>query len=68
MHLLVQSNDTVVSHKNSMLNFCADGSEIDSYSSKILMFAIVYIVSLFSDNSNITFIVCLTLKTLLNST
>jgi len=40
----MQSNDTVLFRKNSMLNFCADGSEIDSYSSKMLMFAIVNIV------------------------
>jgi hypothetical protein len=44
MHLLMQSNDTVLFHKNSMLDLCADGSEIDSYSSKMLMFAIVNIM------------------------
>jgi hypothetical protein len=68
MHLLVQFNDTVLYHKTSMLNFCADDSEIDSYSSKILTFTIVYIVSRFSNNKNITIIACLTLKTLLNRT
>jgi len=41
VHLLMRSNDAVSLHKNSILNFCADGSEIDSYSSKILMFTIV---------------------------
>jgi hypothetical protein len=40
----MQFNDTVLFHKNSMLNFFAGGSEIDSYSSKILMFAIVNVV------------------------
>lgn len=44
VHLFMQSKDAVLLHKNSMLNFCADGSEIDSYSSKIFMFAIVNIV------------------------
>jgi hypothetical protein len=58
VHLLMQSNDTVLLHKNSMMNFCADGSEIDSYSSKMLVFAIVNIVSV-NNNKNITIAACL---------
>jgi len=44
VRLLIQSNDTVLLHKNSTLNICAGGSEIDYYLSKILMFAIVNVV------------------------
>jgi len=61
----MQSNDGVLLHENSMLNFCADGSEIDSYSSKLLMFAIVNYVFSVNKNKNITTAACLTLRTLL---
>jgi hypothetical protein len=38
----------VLLHKNRVTNFCDDGSEIDSYSSKILIFVILNIVFRFN--------------------
>ena len=59
VQLLVQSNDTVLFHKNRILNFREDGSEIDSYSSKILIFEIVNVVFRFNHKTILSLLLVL---------
>jgi hypothetical protein len=59
VQLLVQSNDTVLFHKNRILSFREDGSEIDSYSSKILIFEIVNVVFRFNHKTILSLLLVL---------